>query len=157
MWSCFWLSCHAQQRASARHSFTAVLLLPFSMFPDSESQLHHPHFKPLPDKNSTFSFSLVNCMAMGHFVQDSECLTVSSYSFFSPPFFLLLLLFCPVFPKILWLYASVSLGRNILMLICSQCGFENIPGVVFDSSSSPRGVVAGIVSAAELRQNRRKS
>lgn len=53
-----------------------------------------------------------------------------------------------MFPKILPLYASVSLGRNILMLICSQCGFENIPGVVFDSSSNPRGVVAGIVSAA---------
>lgn len=43
------------------------------------------------------------------------------------------------------------------MLICSQCGFENIPGVMFDSSSSPRGVFAGIVSAAELRQNRQKS
>lgn len=42
--------------ASARHSITAVLLLPLFMFHDGESQLHHPLFKALSDKNSTFLF-----------------------------------------------------------------------------------------------------
>lgn len=136
---------------SARHSFNALLLLPFSMFPDSESQLHHPHLNPCLIRIQRFFFSCklhcngTFCARLGMF--DCELMLI----------FLFFLLFCSVFPKILWLYASVSLGRNILMLICSQCGFENIPGVVFDSSSSPCGVVAGIVSAAVVRQNRRKS
>lgn len=42
--------------ASARHSITAVLLLPFFMFPDGESQLHHPLFKARSDKTSTYFF-----------------------------------------------------------------------------------------------------